>query len=88
MDHKIIVAGIGPGSRDFILPRALKAIDQSHYLVGGHRALSDFAHEGQETYPVTGKLSLLAKWLEKRLPVTMWLSWSAGIPAFTAFFPG
>ena len=64
MEHTLIVAGIGPGDPDYILPKAQKAIEGAHYLVGGRRALSDYAKPSQETYPVTGKLSLLASWLE------------------------
>ena len=71
MEHTLIVAGIGPGDRDYILPKALQAIESAHYLVGGHRALSDYAKESQETYPVTGKLSELAEWLEKALMLSL-----------------
>ena len=67
MEHTLIVAGIGPGDPDYILPKAQKAIEGAHYLVGGRRALSDYAKPSQETYPVTGKLSLLADWLEEAL---------------------
>ena len=54
MEHTLIVAGIGPGDPDYILPKAQKAIEGAHYLVGGRRALSDYAKPSQETYPVTG----------------------------------
>lgn len=87
MVHKIIVTGIGPGSKDFILPRALKAIEQAHYLVGGRRALSDYAREGQETYPVTGKLSLLAEWLEKAVAVDDVVVMVSGDPGFYSLLP-
>ncbi len=43
MEHTLIVAGIGPGDPDYILPKAQKAIEGAHYLVGGRRALSDYA---------------------------------------------
>lgn len=87
MDHKIIVAGIGPGSEDFILPKALKAIEQAHYLVGGRRALSDYAHEGQETYPITGKLTLLAEWLEKAIIKDDVVVMVSGDPGFYSLLP-
>ena len=67
MEHTLIVAGIGPGGKDFILPKALTAIKRAHYLVGGHRALSDYASENQETYAVTGKLAPLAQWIKEAL---------------------
>ena len=67
MEHTLIVAGIGPGSKEYILPKALYVIEKARYLVGGHRALSDYGHAGQEMYPITGKLSLLADWMESAL---------------------
>ena len=51
MEHTLIVAGIGPGSKEYILPKALSVIEKARYLVGGHRALSDYGHAGQEMYP-------------------------------------
>ena len=53
MEHTLIVAGIGPGSKEYILPKALSVIEKARYLVGGHRALSDYGHAGQEMYPIT-----------------------------------
>lgn len=88
MDHTLIVAGIGPGGRDYILPKALEAIEKAHYLVGGRRALHDYAKEGQETYPVTGKLSLLSDWLTEKLALGDVVVMVSGIPGSTAFFPG
>ena len=34
MEHTLIVAGIGPGDPDYILPKAQKAIEGARYLVG------------------------------------------------------
>lgn len=87
MDHKIIVAGIGPGGRDYILPKALSAIDHAHYLMGGRRALSDYAKDGQETYPITGKLSLLAEWLEKAIQKEDVVVMVSGDPGFYSLLP-
>lgn len=87
MDHKIIVAGIGPGGRDYILPKALLAIEHAHYLAGGRRALADYAGEGQETYPVTGKLSLLAEWLEQAIQKDDVVVMVSGDPGFYSLLP-
>ncbi len=87
MEHTLIVAGIGPGDKDYILPKALHAIQTSHYLVGGRRALADFASPSQETYPITGKLSPLADWLEDALTkgdVTVMVS---GDPGYYSLLP-
>lgn len=87
MEHTLIVAGIGPGDRDYILPKALQAIESAHYLVGGHRALSDYAKESQETYPVTGKLSELAEWLEKALMQDDVVVMVSGDPGYYSLLP-
>lgn len=50
MEHTLIVAGIGPGSKEYILPKALSVIEKARYLVGGHRALSVMVRQGQEIY--------------------------------------
>lgn len=87
MAHRLIVAGIGPGSRDYILPRALSAIESAKYLAGGRRALSDFARAGQETYPVTGKLSLLADWISASLAKDDVVVMVSGDPGFYSLLP-
>lgn len=87
MDHTLIVAGIGPGGRDYILPKALDAIGKARYLVGGRRALHDYAKEGQETYPITGKLSLLADWLTEKLALGDVVVMVSGDPGFYSLLP-
>ena len=57
----MIVAGIGPGHPDFVLPAALRAIREAKVLLGGSRALADFAREGQETRPIAIALTQKAK---------------------------
>ena len=47
--NEIIVAGIGPGHPDYMLPAAARAIREAQVLVGGRRALSQFARKGQRT---------------------------------------
>lgn len=87
MEHTLIVAGIGPGSREYILPKALSAIESAHYLVGGRRALDEYARLGQEIYPVTGKLAPLGDWIENALKkddVTVMVS---GDPGYYSLLP-
>lgn len=87
MAHRLIVAGIGPGGRDYILPKALSAIENAKFLAGGHRALADFAKEGQETYPITGKLSLLAEWIADALTKGDVVVMVSGDPGFYSLLP-
>lgn len=87
MAHRLIVAGIGPGGADYILPKAQRAIREAKYLVGGRRALADFAREGQETYPITGKLSLLADWIADALDKDNVVVMVSGDPGFYSLLP-
>ncbi len=87
MAHRLIVAGIGPGSRDMILPRALRAIEGARFLVGGRRALSDFAKGNQETFPVTGDLSSLVDWISEKLPCGDVVVMVSGDPGFYSLLP-
>ena len=87
MAHRLIVAGIGPGSREYILPRALSAIENAKFLVGGRRALSDFAKETQEIFPITGKLSDLADWISEKLPGGDVVVMVSGDPGFYSLLP-
>ena len=60
------MAGIGPGNPDFVLPAARAAIEGAKVLVGGSRALADFARQGQETMTIRGDIdAVLAFILEK-----------------------
>lgn len=54
--HKIIVAGIGPGNPAYMVPEAMSAIKNAQVLVGGKRALQQFAVAGQQTIAVAGDI--------------------------------
>lgn len=58
--YKIIVAGIGPGNPDYMIPMAHKAIKEAKALVGGRRALEQYADKApaseQHTIAVTRDL--------------------------------
>lgn len=87
MAHQLIVAGIGPGSRDYILPKALRAIENARYLAGGRRALADYASSDQETFPVTGKLSLLKEWIAASLEKDDVVVMVSGDPGYYSLLP-
>ena len=67
MAHTLYIVGIGPGNPDFVVPKGLNLIKHATVLVGSERSLEDFQEPGQITYPVTGKLSLLAEQIEREL---------------------
>ena len=50
--NDIIVAGIGPGHPDYMLPAAARAIREAQVLVGGRRALAQFEQNIQQAITV------------------------------------
>ena len=67
MEHKVIVAGIGPGHPDYVLPAAIRASREAEVLVGGSRALSDFAHEGQRTMTIRSDIPAVLEFIREAL---------------------
>ena len=63
----MIVAGIGPGNPDFVLPAALHTIRSAKVLVGGSRALADFAVEGQCTMTIRGDIPAVLSFIDEKL---------------------
>ena len=51
--HRILVAGIGPGHPDYMVPAARTAIETAKVLVGGRRALEQFGREDQRQMAIT-----------------------------------
>ena len=67
MENKIIVAGIGPGDKSYITPAALEKIISAKFLLGGRRAISDFASENQETFTITADLEAALNFIREKL---------------------
>ena len=67
MQNKIIVAGIGPGDKDFITPAALKKIRAAKFLVGGRRSLAEFANDSQITCAITKDLDTPINFIRENL---------------------
>ena len=67
MKKKIIVAGIGPGNKSYITPAALEKICSAKILIGGRRALSDFARQGQETFAITRDLDAVINFIREKI---------------------
>ena len=68
--NRIIVAGIGPGNPAYMVPEAMKAIEDAAVLVGGKRALSQFAKAArtQETMAVGGDIPAVLDFIAGKLP--------------------
>ena len=82
MEHRIVVAGIGPGNPDFVLPAARAAIEGAEVLVGGSRALADFARQGQETMTIRGDIDAVLSFIREKLQKTHVVVMVSGDPGY------
>ena len=82
MQNKIIVVGIGPGNPDYIVPKGLNAIKQAKFLVGGKRALSQFAVDGQETCPITADIQGVMDFIRGKLQQADVVAMVSGDPGY------
>ena len=67
--HRIIVAGIGPGNPDYMVPEALRTIRSAKVLVGGSRALSQFSSgdKEQDTMAIKGDIVAVMDFIAEKL---------------------
>lgn len=67
VQKKIVVAGIGPGAKSYITPAALEKISAAKFLVGGNRALAEFAAPNQETCAITKDLDAVINFIREKI---------------------
>jgi cobalt-precorrin-7 (C5)-methyltransferase len=87
MEHKIIVVGIGPGSKDYLLPIASKAIREAKVLVGSRRALETLAPLGIETKVIDREITKLLDYIAdkaKAVSITVMVSGDPGFYSLLA----
>ncbi len=82
MEKKIIVAGIGPGDKSYTTPAALKKIRAAKFLLGGRRALSDFAEEGQEIFAITADLDAALNFIREKILIDEVVVMVSGDPGY------
>ena len=82
MQNKIVVVGIGPGNPDYIVPKGLKAIEQAKFLVGGRRALKQFAADGQETCPITADIQGVMDFIRAKVKLDKVVAMVSGDPGY------
>ena len=80
--NKIVVVGIGPGNPDYIVPKGLKAIEQAKFLVGGRRALNQFATDGQETCPITADIQGVMDFIRAKIKRDKVVAMVSGDPGY------
>lgn len=79
---KVFVIGTGPGSKDYILPAALKRIKKSDCLIGARRLLDLFKDLGKEEIPIENRLRKIIPYIKKhkdKKKIAMLVSGDAGL---------
>lgn len=79
---KIIVAGIGPGAKEYVIPAAIKAIDEAKVLVGGRRALQEFSHDRQETFAIKADIQAVMDFIRKKIDYSDVVVMVSGDPGY------
>ena len=67
MEHQLTIVGIGPGSPEYILPAALKVIEEASLLIGGGRAIKTYAKPHQQVYKVDSDIAGLLNFVKLQL---------------------
>lgn len=63
----IYIIGIGPGHKDYILPKAKNTIKKMDILISAKRNLENINLKNQDTYLIDAKLEKLKKYIKKNL---------------------
>lgn len=82
MEKKIVVAGIGPGSREYITPAALRAINSAKFLVGGCRALEEFSTPNQIICQITRDLDAVIDFIREKILLSEVVVMVSGDPGY------
>jgi len=64
--QKVLVVGIGPGEKEYLLPLAKNKVEAAQVLVGGKRALDLLAQPGQETREIKGSLQDIVNFIQAK----------------------
>jgi cobalt-precorrin-7 (C5)-methyltransferase len=82
MEHKITVVGIGPGSPDYLLPVAARAINAARIIVGSKRAIAAFAPTTAETYIIDRDIRGVLTYIRAQLSTDDVVVLVSGDPGF------
>lgn len=64
---KLYIAGLGPGSEDYMLPAVRELIRNSDVLIGGERNLKPFKHLGKETVVIGDNLNEICDFIVRHI---------------------
>ena len=87
MANRFWVIGIGPGTLDYLVPAAVRAVAESDLLIGGPRALALVQHLGKPGLPITGDLNAVVQAIKANLPLKKIAVLLSGDPGFYSLVP-
>lgn len=85
--NKVYIVGIGPGSEEYVLPIAKKAIEHADCLIGAKRLLSVFKYPDKEKIYLEGKFGRaisVIKEKRKTKNIAVLVSGDPGLYSFSA----
>lgn len=80
--HRIIIAGIGPGAREYITPAAYQAAADADILVAGKRNLAAFQELEKETYEFRSNSAALLSFINEKRKMKRVCVLVSGDPGF------
>lgn len=82
MEHIITVVGIGPGSPDYLLPVASRAIKNATVIVGSKRSLETFAAGNAVQKVIDSDIAGVIEFINNQLPMNDIVVMASGDPGF------
>ena len=82
---KIYIIGVGPGTKEYLLPIALKQIKAADCLIGAKRILAEFKSLHKEEFPMEGNLGKIIPFMKKqkgRKRIAVLVSGDSGLYSF------
>jgi cobalt-precorrin-7 (C5)-methyltransferase len=80
--NKIYITGIGPGSKDYLLPITKRIVKQSDVLIGGKRALELFSKVDKEKIRITKNLNKIKNYIKNNCHIKKITVLVSGDPGF------
>lgn len=85
--HTLTVIGIGPGSKDYMLPAAIEAISSARVLVGSSRALSAYAPLDAECKVIDKDIQGVMQFIREKIVHDDVIVLVSGDPGFYSLLP-
>lgn len=83
--NKLVIVGVGPGSKDYLLPIAKRQIQKADCLIGARRMLSQFRQLKKEKIYLEGNFSAAILYIKENLNIKRIVALVSGDPGLYSF---